>query len=153
MDFKVLKNAPIATINIFENRFGRVPQRLPAPSSLQAASSEVKAVPMLSVGTRSAGVIRVGVGIVPRLGRSHAASAAGRCRQAETEAAAGHQSFHQPLAASPCRPQAAARRDTPPLKPAPHRIRQRYSGPVCDRPSASRPVPSRQKKTAPLEVI
>ena len=32
------------------------------------------------------------------------------------------------------------------LKPGPHRTRQRCSGPVCDRPSASRPVPSRQNR-------
>ena len=30
------------------------------------------------------------------------------------------------------------------LTPGPHRTRQRCSGPVCDRPSASRSVPSRQ---------
>ena len=32
------------------------------------------------------------------------------------------------------------------LTPGPHRTRQRCSGPVCDRPSASRPVPSRQNR-------
>ena len=32
------------------------------------------------------------------------------------------------------------------LKPGPHRTRQRCSGPVCDRPSASRPVPSLQNR-------
>ena len=32
------------------------------------------------------------------------------------------------------------------VQPGPHRARQRFSGPVCDRPSASRPVPSRQNR-------
>ena len=32
------------------------------------------------------------------------------------------------------------------LTPGPHRTRQRRSGPVCDRPSASRPVPSCQNR-------
>ena len=30
------------------------------------------------------------------------------------------------------------------VKPGPHRTHQRCSGPVCDRPSASPPIPSRQ---------
>ena len=33
-----------------------------------------------------------------------------------------------------------------PLTTGPHRTRQRCSGPVCNRPSASRPVPSRQNR-------
>ena len=32
------------------------------------------------------------------------------------------------------------------VKPGPHRARQRCAGPVCDRPSASRPVPSRENR-------
>ena len=40
------------------------------------------------------------------------------------------------------------------LKFGPHRTRQRCFGPVCDRPSASRPVPSRQNRLqAPLEAV
>ena len=32
------------------------------------------------------------------------------------------------------------------LTPGPHRTRQRYFGPVCDRPIALRPIPSRQNR-------
>ena len=39
------------------------------------------------------------------------------------------------------------------LKPGPHRTRQRCSGPVCDHPSASRPVPSRQNRLQRLEAV
>ena len=40
------------------------------------------------------------------------------------------------------------------LKPGPHCTCQRCSGPVWDRPSASRPVPSRQNRLqAPLEAV
>ena len=40
------------------------------------------------------------------------------------------------------------------VTPGPHRIRQRCSGPVCDRPSASRRVPSGQNRLqAPLEAV
>ena len=40
------------------------------------------------------------------------------------------------------------------MKPDPHRTRQRCSGPVCDRPSASRLVPSRQNRLQQrLEVV
>ena len=38
------------------------------------------------------------------------------------------------------------RRQQPTVKPGSHRTRQRCSGPVCDRPSTSRPVPSRQNR-------
>ena len=37
--------------------------------------------------------------------------------------------------------------------PGPHRTRQSCSDPVCDRPSASRSIPSRPAKTAPLEAV
>ena len=37
-------------------------------------------------------------------------------------------------------------RSEAPLKPGARRTRQRCSGPVCDRPSASRPVPSSQNR-------
>ena len=37
----------------------------------------------------------------------------------------------------------------PTVKSGPHRTRQRCSGPVCDRPSASRSVPSRQNRLQP----
>ena len=39
------------------------------------------------------------------------------------------------------------------LKPGAHRIRRRCSGPVCDRPNAFRPVPSRQNRLQPLEAV
>ena len=32
------------------------------------------------------------------------------------------------------------------VTPGPHHTRQRFSGPVCDRPSASRPIPPRQNR-------
>ena len=45
------------------------------------------------------------------------------------------------------RPRSALRPvSEPALKPGPHRISQRRSGAVCDRPSASRPAPSRQNR-------
>ena len=42
----------------------------------------------------------------------------------------------------------------PGVKPGPHHTRQRCLGPVCERPCASRSVPSRQNRLqAPLEAV